>query len=104
MKICKMCGKEITAERRKTYCSEVCYLKGKNEERKKPIVAEASGKEVLKKRGVCTGCKYNCKGKDRWGNCDYIGIEGHSRILVERANGGVKADSCICYKPRKERK
>lgn len=62
----------------------------------------------MKDKGVCDNCKYNVtrKNKDdqKWG-CDYLCQEGHSRLLVERANGGYKTDSCCCKvegKPRKQ--
>lgn len=54
----------------------------------------------MKDEGVCDGCKY-CVEKCNYsifnGSCDYLLLTGHSRMLVERRNGGVKRDSCICY-------
>lgn len=57
-------------------------------------------KAVIKKKSVCKGCKYNVKHCTLTvfrNTCDYLAQTGHSRIVVERENGGVKADSCICY-------
>ncbi len=105
MKICKMCSKEITAERRKAYCCNECYIKAKIEsrkDRKQNKVSERS-KAIIKKSSVCTGCIYRSKFDSYSCFCNYLGIVGKSRVIVERENGGVKADSCICYKARKER-
>ena len=96
----KMCGKEITAERRKSYCSEACYKKRKKEVRRKP---KEYDEVTLKNKGVCTGCVYRSKLETHKYICNYLEIVGKSRVMVERENGGVKADSCICYKARKER-
>ena len=57
-------------------------------------------KAVIKKKSVCKGCKYNVKHCTLTvfrNTCDYLAQTGHSRIVVERENGGVKANSCICY-------
>ena len=57
-------------------------------------------KAVIKKQSVCKGCKYyikNCTLAVFRNTCDYLSQTGHSRIVVEMENGGVKADSCICY-------
>ena len=53
----------------------------------------------MKNSGVCKGCKYcvNAYNKALHGSCDYSGITGQSRTSVERANGGVKKNSCVCY-------
>lgn len=96
---CKICGKHITAERRKSYCSNECYLKSKIEERKKPKNERINPGAALKNKDVCKGCRYllSGQGTDLKNTCNYAEVTGHSRIMVERANGGVKADSCICY-------
>ena len=54
----------------------------------------------MKDSGVCIGCKYHVERgeySDFDDTCDYITMTGHSRIVVEMENGGIKNDSCICY-------
>ena len=53
----------------------------------------------MKNKGVCDGCIYYKSLRDapmlgRF--CNYLEMEGRSRILVEQENGGIKKDSCIC--------
>ena len=94
---CKICGKHITAERRKSYCSNECYLKRKIEERKKPKNERINPGAALKNKDVCKGCVYRCKFDNTHYMCNYLEMTGNSRILIERANGGVQKDSCCCY-------
>lgn len=95
---CKICGKHITAERRKSYCSQECYLKSKVEERRKHKKEVEKPKAVLKSIEVCKGCKYLFKGQTELKNtCNYLEITGKSRTLIELEHGGVKSDSCCCY-------
>lgn len=54
----------------------------------------------MKNPGVCKGCKYflaRTWAPDLRNICNYIEVEGRSRLVVERENGGYKTDSCICY-------
>lgn len=95
---CKWCGNRITEERRKVYCSNKCYQEARREEHRKHPEEKVKHPTVLKNKEVCKGCKYllssNAEPKSV---CNYLEATGHSRIMVERANGGVKADSCCCY-------
>lgn len=58
---------------------------------------------IFKNKKVCKGCKYrlgNGNGKLLEGTCNYCYETGKSRVMIEKANGGVKPDSCICYEKR----
>lgn len=104
MKYCKVCGIEITAKDRKVFCSTQCYNYAKHhpgrfkklfEDKQEEPVRSVPG---MKNADVCKGCKYLLRESGILkGTCNYMEITGHSRIVVERANGGVKADSCCCY-------
>lgn len=53
----------------------------------------------MKDKGVCEGCMYYKKLRDTPMLdyfCDFLEMEGQSRIIVEQNNGGIKHDSCIC--------
>lgn len=50
----------------------------------------------MKDRKVCEGCKYRIKKGDIF-VCDYCLETGHSRLMVEQANGGWQKDRCVCY-------
>ena len=61
----------------------------------------------MKNENVCTGCKYLIKNEcsPNFKNlCNYSGATGHSRLSVERQNGGYKEDSCPCYDPKKTKR
>ena len=53
--------------------------------------------ETIKKQFVCKGCKYYTK---FYGDniCDYASQNNRCRSLIEKANGGIKTDTCVCYK------
>jgi hypothetical protein len=54
----------------------------------------------MKNKSVCKGCKYyivDCYPPIFKNSCDYLHQTGKSRIVVEMENGGVKANSCVCY-------
>lgn len=60
----------------------------------------------MKKKSVCKGCEYykeHASYTNLRGICDYIEVTGHSRLVVERQNGGYRTDTCLCWK-KKERK
>ena len=99
---CKFCGKRITAERRKIYCSNECYQESRREEHRKPK-DEDKHKSTLKKKEVCKGCKYLLESQsDPKIVCNYMEATGRSRIIVELKHGGVKAGSCICYEKKRK--
>lgn len=53
----------------------------------------------MKNKGVCEGCIYYKSLRDApmLGKiCDFASMTGKSRIVIERENGGIKHDSCIC--------
>ena len=53
----------------------------------------------MKDKGVCDGCMYWKRLRDApmlGMFCDFMEMEGQSRIIVEQENGGIKKDSCIC--------
>lgn len=55
-----------------------------------------------KSPAVCKGCKYRTTvGSGGLKGCDYIGVEGHSRLLEEERNGGYRTDACCCYRKGK---
>lgn len=61
----------------------------------------------MKNKGVCDGCIYYRRLRDTpmlGMFCDFIGIEGKSRIVIEMENGGIKHDSCICKTENKKDK
>lgn len=95
---CKWCGKAITKERRTVYCCKECYQMARREESRKPKKEDVNSGAILKKKEVCKGCKPLCGGQtDLKNTCNYSDNEKRSRIVIERANGGVKSDSCCCY-------
>jgi hypothetical protein len=54
---------------------------------------------AAKDKGVCEDCIYWKKFRDApmlGSFCNFLEMEGKSRILVEQENGGIKYDSCIC--------
>lgn len=58
----------------------------------------------MKDKGVCDGCVYYKKYRDApmLGKfCDFLAMEGQSRMIVEKNNGGIKHDSCICRSTKK---
>jgi hypothetical protein len=61
---------------------------------------------MMKDKGVCDGCKYHIV-KDRSlsrqfdDTCQYLDVEGKSRLMVEMNNGGYRTDSCCCYEAGK---
>lgn len=60
----------------------------------------------MKEKSVCKGCEYligKGNGALLEGTCNYCYETGKSRVLIERENGGVRTDSCICYKRGKKR-
>lgn len=60
----------------------------------------------MKNKAVCIGCKYRMVGTtycELKGACSYMEKTGHSRLKIERDNGGYKKDSCICYERKSER-
>lgn len=87
----KTCGGELCKQK---LCAEAKRIWSANNRKSKPkeptIITE-------KKAGVCRGCVYY-KNHVNSKMCDYLSMEGHSRLIVERENGGYKTDSCICYK------
>jgi hypothetical protein len=59
----------------------------------------------MKNKKVCEGCIYLTGRHFHYqlrGTCSYLHETGHSRLMVERANGGYKTDSCICYRRAKK--
>lgn len=53
-----------------------------------------------KDSSVCVGCKYRMSDKSTpylSGTCNYLEVNNRSRLMIEKANGGYKTDSCICY-------
>lgn len=56
---------------------------------------------MIKDSAVCKGCKYRISNNNSSimlrGSCNYLEMTGKSRLVIERANGGSKVDSCICY-------
>ena len=60
----------------------------------------------IKNISVCKGCKYfleNSSYPYLYKTCNFIEMTRKSRILIEKQNGGVKRDSCVCYE-KKQRK
>ena len=106
---CGICGKLFEKYRPQSkYCSDECRNKGFDMkysewvQRKKEEGnhGRRTRKAVIKKKSVCKGCKYHiekCQYHIFNGTCDYLTQTGHSRIVVEMEQGGVKADSCPCY-------
>lgn len=53
----------------------------------------------MKDKGVCEGCIYYKRMRDiptLGCFCDFAEMTGKCRIVIERENGGIKHDSCIC--------
>lgn len=106
-KVCVICGKEFLAYRPSMkYCCKKCQKQGqalKHSEwvaKQKADIAKRKKRCIIKDASVCKGCKYyitKCQYHIFTGTCDYLTQTGHSRIVVEMENGGIKADSCICY-------
>lgn len=62
---------------------------------------------VQRTEELCRSCYYmtgsNGTYKASSASCDYIGIEGHSRIFEGRKlKEGYKKGYCDCYKPKEE--
>lgn len=69
-------------------------------------LAERRYVKGIKNISVCKGCKYFLENSsytylDK--TCNFIEMTRKSRILIEKQNGGVKRDSCVCYE-KKQRK
>lgn len=61
----------------------------------------------MKDKGVCDGCIYyrNFRDTPSIGTiCDFVGMTGNCRIVIEQNNGGIKRDSCICKVTKKKDK
>ena len=61
----------------------------------------------MKDKGVCEGCMYYRMLRDApmlGMFCDFMEMEGQSRMIVEQNNGGIKHDSCICKTTKKREK
>lgn len=61
----------------------------------------------IKNISVCKGCKYFLENSsytylDK--TCNFIEMTRKSRILIEKQNGGVKRDSCVCYEKKQRKK
>lgn len=61
----------------------------------------------MKDKGVCEGCMYYKSLRDApmlGMICDFAGMTGKSRIVIEQNNGGIKHDSCICKEEKTREK
>jgi hypothetical protein len=108
-KVCVICGKQFWAYRpQMRYCCKKCQKAGQIKmhaewvAKQKAELEKAGNKKrcIIKDKSVCKGCKYNivkCQFHIFNNTCDYLSQTGRSRIVVEMENGGIKADSCICY-------
>lgn len=99
-KICALCGREFTADRRNAkYCSKECYKENHNEEKRKAW-AESRAKRLAEKPKIETvkDCKHkDCAYKSKMSNraietCDYC--------LITKMPRGCKISECDKYKPK----
>ena len=53
---------------------------------------------------LCDKCVYYKRQNSVWATCDYIGVEGHSRIFDDKGRHRLKKGTCDKFKEKRKKR